>query len=433
MTEYSPPAYDVIIAGGGLVGASLAVALGDLSCPATATAAPHVATAKAVPLKIAPLKIAPLKIALVEALPVDSQQQASYDERTIALTYSSKLIFSALQVWQAVAATACPIERIHISNRGHFGICNLACEEVQTPALGYVCPTRTLGKALYQRLAALNNVTLLCPSTVAAITPSSRWNTARLANGDVIRAKLIVIADGGRSNLLAQAGFITTAQDYASQALLAIVAVDRPHHNVAYERFTPAGPLALLPLTGQRYAAVWTATTAQVAELAPLDDAAYLRALQDAFGYRAGLFSQPTARQSYPLQQSRLDKPAKQRVLVLGNAAHTVHPVGGQGFNLGLRDVAAFAQLLTENAGAWRDLGDSALLEQYCAQRVVETQRVVQFTHGLLASFSHPSKAVGLGRNLALSLIEHLPLAKRYLLRRTMGLASGNAHKLCKP
>ncbi|MFT5258662.1 MAG: 2-octaprenyl-6-methoxyphenol hydroxylase [Saprospiraceae bacterium] len=399
--------YDVIIGGGGLVGSSLAIAMAKITFPSKPA----------------------LKVALVEAVPFDSDQQASYDERTIALTYSSKLIFDALGVWQDdVASSACPLERIHISNRGHFGICNLDAKEVKTPALGYVCPTRILGKALYARIAQFDNIDVICPSTLSSITPSDNHIEVQLDQiKSPISANLVVIADGGRSPLLDQAGFTVRTQDYPSKALLSIVSVDRPHNNVAFERFTPAGPLALLPLRNQRYAAVWTETIEQVDVLDKLDDTQYLSALQSAFGYRAGLFSKPSQRKSYPLKQSQLAHPAKQRTLVLGNAAHTVHPVGGQGFNLGLRDVAAFAQLVIETAhsdqNAVVDIGDNKLLERYCQLRATETQRVAKFTESLLDSFSHSSLPISLGRNAALTLIENLPGAKRFLLRRTMGMA----------
>ncbi len=392
--------YDLIIAGGGLVGASLALALQQIQSQDGHKP----------------------KVAVIEAVPVDSDQHASYDERTIALTYSSKLIFEALGIWQEeVAQQACPLKRIHISNRGHFGICNLDCEDVDTPALGYVCPTRVLGNALYSELAQHADICVICPATVISIDQQTDYVSVTLDNqSDDLTAKLIVIADGGRSPLLGDLGFISQGQDYATSALLSIVTVDREHNHIAYERFTPAGPLALLPITDRRYAAVWTETTAQAQQLLELEDEPYLEALQTTFGYRAGLFSAPSTRKVYPLKQSQISTPYQQRTLVLGNAAHTVHPVGGQGFNLSLRDVVAFVEL----ANHYQDIGASSLLEHYSAQRATETKRVATFTDGLLSIFSQQSTPLSLGRNSALSIIENLPFSKRLLLKRTMGLAS---------
>ncbi len=405
MSKPTPIDCDVIIAGGGLVGSSLAVAL-DLLQQQTQSK---------------------LKIALVEAVPLQSDAQVSYDERTIALTYSSKLIFEALGIWQGdVANQACPLKRIHISNRGHFGICNLDCKDIGTPALGYVCPTRTLGKALYQHIEKSSTIDVLCPATLTAAKQGKQFVKTTIKEGSdshSITTKLLVIADGGRSTLLDDLGFKGSAQDYSAKALLSIVSVDRPHNHVAYERFTPAGPLALLPLNDQRYAAVWTETNEKTDSLLKLSDDEYLTELQDTFGFRAGFFSLPSARKAYPLKQSQLSHPTQARTIVLGNAAHTVHPVGGQGFNLGLRDIAAFAELCLENNKLIEDMGSTTLLDQYQRIRSADTQRVVKFTNGLFRSFSHPSASISFGRNAALSMIENSPLAKRLLLRRTMGLA----------
>lgn len=399
--------YDVIIVGGGLVGSSLALALQQVKIQSGRKP----------------------KVALVEAIEFDSELQASYDERTIALTYSSKLICDALDVWQGeVEREACSLKRIHISNRGHFGICNLDCNDVHTPALGYVCPTRVLGRALYAAIAEHADITVICPATVTSIHQQKDQVFVKLdthEQGDELSVKLVVVADGGRSTLLGELGFVSDTKAYNASAILSIVTVDRAHHHVAYERFTPAGPLALLPLSDRRVAAVWTETNEQIAKLIKLSDEHYLEQLQSAFGFRAGLFSTPSARKVYPLKQSQISTPYQQRTLVLGNAAHTVHPVGGQGFNLSLRDVAAFVELAQHGCD---DLGETSLLKHYAAQRATETNRVAKFTDGLLTIFSEQFAPVSLGRNSVLSLIEHLPFSKRLLLKRTMGLAGHQAN-----
>ena len=236
-----------------------------------------------------------------------------------------------------------------------------------------------------------------------------------------LNAKLIVIADGGRSPLLENLGFVRQSKDYTQSALLSIVSSNVPHQHKAYERFVKNGPLALLPMTAQRFAVVWTLSPDELSRINALSDDDFITQLQSVFGTRAGLFSKPTPRKAYPLSKSELKTPYSERVLALGNAAHTVHPVAGQGFNLGLRDVAALAeQLLLDEAG--KDIGAIEFLESYSQNRARDTQRVGQFTDGLLNIFSHPSPLIQLGRNIGLAAIENLPFVKRALLKRTMGM-----------
>ncbi len=397
--------YDLIIAGGGLAGASLACSLRQTD----------------------------LRIAVVEAFPFDSAAQPSYDERTIALTYSSKLVFDTIGVWDnEVESAACALERIHISNRGHFGITHLDCKHAGTPALGYVVPTRALGKSLNKLMQDADNIDLICPAKVVTAAPGKQSCEVSISDGTeqetennkTLTAPLFVIADGGRSGLLEQLDFQTTSHQYQQSALLCIVSSDEWHNHQAFERFTSSGPLALLPMNDQRYAVVWTLMPDELETTLRLDDDAFIDALQHAFGWRAGKLSLPTARKSYPLSRNHLEQYTQQRVVVLGNAAHTVHPVAGQGFNLGLRDVAALAELVHSAQQAGQDIGSTSLLESYVKWRKPETQRVSRFTHGMIQIFSNDFAPLAVARNAGLAAIEHLPMMKRVLLRRTMGLAA---------
>ena len=392
-TEYD---CDVLIAGGGLVGGSLAVALADSG----------------------------IRVIIVEPFAADSSQQPSYDERTVALTYSSKDIYSELGVWEHIwQLGAEPIRDIHISNRGHFGMTHLSATEMNTDALGYVVPTRVIGKVISDRINAADNIEIRCPASATNIeTVPDAAHVAIEADGQtqLIRTRLAVIADGGRSVLAEPARQGKT--DYPQQALLTIVSVDRPHNGRAYERFTEEGPIALLPHGDLRYAVVWTSSPEQLTERMAMSDEVFIVALQEAFGDRAGTLSHPSPRKSYPLSRGGVENPVSGRSVTIGNAAHIVHPVAGQGFNLGLRDVATLAALLLETEKQDLDPGSNSVLDRYAAFRHKETSRVQQFTHGLISLFSNQNPVVGLGRNLAMSGIEALPIAKRFLLRRTMGL-----------
>ncbi len=392
--------YDLLIIGGGLAGASLAVALAD----------------------------SPYRVAVIEAYEVDAAAQPSYDERTIALTYSARHIFNQLGVWDAqVEADACAINSIQISNKGHWGLTHLSHLDAGTPALGYVVPTRTLGRALTQGLSKAKNIDFFCPYQASSVELEDEFAVVSIESSQSntnkrLKARLAVIADGGRSPLLGTLGFEKQQHPYTQSALLSIVSSNQPHQNKAYEHFMADGPLALLPMTDQRFAVVWTLSADELARVEGLSDSDYLSCLQDAFGTRAGLFSLPGKRKTYPLARSLLDTPYRERILVLGNAAHTVHPVAGQGFNLGLRDVAELAERLLNHCDAGTDIGAQSFLQGYAESRRKDTEHVGQFTDGLLKVFSHRSALISIGRNLGLSAVENLPFIKRALLRRSMGL-----------
>ena len=391
---------DVVIVGGGLVGASLAVALAPTG----------------------------LSLAVVEAVAADAGEQPSFDERTVALTYNARQIYTGMGVWDEIAARhAQPIREIHVSERGRFGMTHLHHHDAGAEALGYVVPSRVLGGVLHRRIKQSAAVTLFCPATVEGLEVRDRDGDCVISvsrNGQTVtlKAGLVVVADGGRSGLAGQAGITSRHSEYPHSAILCVVESDRDHHGRAFERFTGEGPLALLPHSEKRYALVWTTDSQRVEARMALSDAAFIRALQRAFGDRAGNLARPSPRKRYPLQRSRAAHPVGRRTVIIGNAAHTVHPVAGQGFNLGLRDVAVLAEVLHRARRQQRDVGDAALLKTYAGLRRRETRMVSGFTDGLIRLFGDRRKPVGLARNLALAGIELFPPAKRLLLRRTMGL-----------
>ena len=389
-------AQSLTIVGGGLVGASLACALEPLD----------------------------LEITVLEETPLDSNAQPSFDERTIALTYGSRRIFEAIGIWDQVSYESGPIHQIHVSNRGHFGFTRLDRQDIGTDALGYVVPTRTLGRALTERLRSSAKIDYRCPSAATAIhnerdTPKARIHTT---DGDLETA-LIVIADGGRSALTQKLGWKKRTKPYSEKALVGIVGVDRPHNGTAFERFTKHGPLALLPLKDERFALAWTLPEGEAEETADLHEDDLLARLQLAFGYRAGRFTRCQQLRVYPLSRSVLTSTVAERCVAIGNSAHTVHPVAGQGFNLGLRDVAQLAEDLACAIREEQDIGDRPLLESYAKKRRAQTGRVLSFTDGLLQAFSNEWPGIRTARNIGLNLIEIFPPAKTLLLKRTVGLA----------
>jgi 2-octaprenyl-6-methoxyphenol hydroxylase len=396
MNDSREQEFDLVVVGGGLVGASLAAAL----------------------------RHSGMRIAVVERWPFSDDSQPSYDERTVALTWSTRNIFHGMGVWDTMSLGAEAIVDIHVSDRGGAGAAHLNCHHAGTPALGYVVPTRVVGGALLGALSDADTVRLICPAEAVALerdTGRRRLVVNTDGGSHALTAPLVVIADGGRSGLAGDSGLAVTAYD--QQALLSIVTTDRPHRGRAWERFTREGPLALLPLGDNRLAVVWTCQPETLALRQSLDDEGFIHHLQNAFGDRAGSFTSPSPRKNYPLSRGHLQRPAGDRLVVAGNAAHTVHPVAGQGFNLGLRDVATLAELLFDTSRAGGDIGANSLLTDYNERRKRDTFMVRQFTHGLISLFSADLPPIPLLRSVGLAGVELLPPLKRFLLHRTMGMA----------
>ena len=394
----------VTIVGGGLVGASLACALEPLD----------------------------LDITVLEATPLQHDHQPSFDERTIALTYSSRRVLEGIGLWPEITSDAGPIHRIHISNRGHSGFARLDRNLIGTDALGYVIPTRTLGHALTERLRNNPRVDYRCPAEVNSIDHDPQNSSIRVeVAGEQFSSSLVVLADGGRSSLGQSMGLKSKEKQYDKEALIGIVGVDRDQDATAYERFTRHGPLALLPLDERRYALAWTLPKAQASEMVTLPERVFLEELQDAFGDRVGFFSRCDRLKAYPLRRVEVETPVGDRLIALGNAAHIVHPVAGQGFNLGLRDVAHLAEEILYGLKNNKDIGDFEVLAQYARLRHRQTKRVMRFTEGLLQVFTNDYPGLSSGRNFALNMLEILPPAKRILLKRTTGL-SGSLPRLAR-
>lgn len=399
----TPFSCDVAIAGGGMIGASLAVALAPLGLGTT----------------------------LVESAPLGSEVQPSFDERATALSNGSRRIYESIGLWPAVAGEATSIRRIHVSDRGRFGFARIDAAEQGVAALGYVIANRALGAALWQRLASDAKLAILAPATVTGLTQSADGIDAEIAQGAKttrIRCRLLIAADGAQSSIRQALGIDATTWDYDQVAVITNVLAQKFHDHVAYERFTPTGPIAMLPMSEGRCTVVWTLAPDRAAQVMAHDEATFLRELQEAFGMRLGRLTRVGRRHSYPLALTRADEPVAERVVMIGNAAQGLHPIAGQGFNLGLRDVATLAELVAEHR---EDLGSRAMLERYRDWRQSDRRSVVAFTDGLVRVFGNPLLGVKMARNLGLLAFDLMPPAKDALSRLSMGV-SGRLPKLAR-
>ncbi len=390
--------YDVLIIGGGMTGASLACALGG----------------------------AKLRVGVIEAVPIKNGAQPSFDTRTTALTWGTRRILEAIGVWPNIAAYAVPIKKTHVSERGRFGFMRMDCADYGLEALGYVVENRALGRALLDTLQRHGNIEFICPACVrdvetsadaAGVTIQTEQGARRLS------ACLLVIADGRHSMARERLKIKTRGHAYGQSAIITSVTPQNPHQYTAYERFTPDGPLAVLPMSATRCAVVWVVRTGQAAALLALDEGDFLARLQQQFGARLGRFSELGARRDYPLELMRAEELTRARAVLIGNAAHTLHPVAAQGLNLGLRDVAVLARLLCEGAQQHGDPGDSKLLEEYTRLRRCDHAAVTAFTGGLVRVFSGDFTPLAWARNIGLLAADLLPPVKSYLARRSTGLA----------
>jgi 2-octaprenyl-6-methoxyphenol hydroxylase len=411
--QATSPVLDVAVVGGGMVGASLAVALAPLG----------------------------LKVALVEAVAHDSASQSSFDERTTALSNGSRRILETLGVWADVETSATPIRKIHVSDQGHFGFARIDASELGLAAMGHVVPNRALGRALWSRLGAGAGagadayagsgagIHIHCPAEVSRVSAAEDRVTLEIAQGGAtatIDAKLVVAADGVHSAVRGAFGVDAEFRDYEQTAVITTVLPQRFHDHVAYERFTASGPLALLPLEGGRCTLVLTLSRAMAESAMAWTDAEFLAELQRRFGFRLGRFLKVGRRVPYPLSLTRALRTSAGRCVIIGNAAQGLHPVAGMGFNLGLRDVATLAELIAERRhDAPFDAGAPGLLAEYDAWRASDRGGVIAFTDGLVRMFANPLRAVQRLRNIGLLAFDLLPPAKAALSSLSTGTAGG--------
>ena len=389
--------FDLIIVGGGMVGASLARALSGSG----------------------------LEIAVVEAWSLDSQQQPSYDDRAIALAYGTRQILQGVGVWDSLQSNVEPIRHIHVSDKGHFGFTRLDHKDHGVDALGYVATGHALGRVLLQGLEDLPGITLFCPAQMDSFEIAddiARVQLSIAGEKHALTARLLVAADGTRSVIRETLGIEVREWGYGQTALISNLTPSAEPSGVAYERFTDAGPMAMLPLTEGRYGMVWTLADEDVDEAMAMGDTQFLSQVQQRFGNRLGIFEKAGERSCYPLKLLQAKEHVRPRVALIGNAAHAIHPITGQGFNLGIRDVAVLADLLAEAAKAGSDIGDMQVLERYAAWRRRDQQAVALMTDGLVRLFTNPLLPVRVARNMGMLALDLVPSVKQMVTRQFMGL-----------
>lgn len=385
--------FDVLIVGGGLVGASLAIALDGSG----------------------------LRVALAEAAPPRVDLQPSYDERNLVLARASVNALESLGVLDA-NAPATALRRIHVSRRGDFGAVRFDAGELGLPAFGAVLPARELGNALLQRLDRCGDLERIAPATAVAIEPDDGLGvTVEFACGAArrrVRARLLVAADGTESFVRNAYAIEAMRHDYGQSAFVTTLTAERPLDGTAYERFTDSGPVALLPLGERRAGLVLSVPTADAASVAALDDGAFVAFVHQRFGWRAGRFSRPGKRKPYPLARMLAARTTGRRLVLVGNAAQTVHPIGAQGFNLGLRDALTLSALLREARAGGTDPGDAGLLARHVDLREPDRSATTSFSDDLVRLMGNDFLPLRALRSLGFHTLDRIgPLKRRFALR----------------
>lgn len=400
----------VCVVGGGLVGISFALAL-RRALPVDA-------------LRVTLLESWPLLQAAAEA----PRAGTDLDARSTALSWGTREIFRRFGIWDALAGGACPIAGIHVSEQGRMGVTRLQAAESGVPALGYVVENAWLGNCLLTALRAQAGLEVRAPVEVLAVQPGgdgAEIQARSRPDGESFRlaADLVVLCDGGRSGLTRQLGLASREQDYGQQAVVFNVRTERPHDGLAFERFTPDGPMALLPLTGERRAVICTLAGDVARELLAAGEAGAAERLQAQFGRRVGAVIEVGTRASHPLALRTLSDQVRPGVVVLGNAAHTLHPVAGQGFNLSMRDADSLVRMLVQQVGAGGSPGDLAALSAWERSRSGDQDGVIGFTHALSRVFGARLAALGPLRSGALVSLDLLGPARQRFAEHAMGVA----------
>lgn len=386
----------IIIVGGGMTGATLALAISALTKGR-------------------------LSVHLIEASAPAGNTHPGFDARSIALAQGTCQQLARIGLWSALADIATPISDIHVSDRGHAAFVNLNAAHYGVEALGQVVELHDVGQRLFTQLAQAPGVTLHCPAKVVDVSRSQDEATVTLDNGQQLTARLLVAADGTHSQLAKACNITWQQEDYAQVAVIANIATSEAHRGRAFERFTAHGPLALLPMSKGRSSLVWCHPREAKAQVDGWSEEQFLAELQKAFGWRLGKMQQAGTRFSYPLQLKTANNHISHRLALVGNAAQTLHPIAGQGFNLGLRDVMTLAETLSAAHHSGQDVGSYRVLSGYQQRRQPDQQATVGVTDGLIHLFANRYVPLMLGRNLGLLAMEGITPLRDAFTRRTLG------------
>ena len=393
--------YDIVIVGGAMTGTTLALALSAFTN-------------------------GKMKIAVLERQLVKQHRQSGFDARCIALSDGSCQKFARIilpdgqNLWQKIQPFSTHIEQIHVSDKGHSGIVEFSAREFHLQQLGAVIELQQAGQIMLQAVEQSDNIDYLCPVEIAHIERSQDGVKISLKNDRTLTAQLLIGADGTKSEV---ASAVNISQemlhDYGQTAIITNVQTQQPHQNRAFERFTTEGPLALLPMKDNLMSLVWCVRHAD--ELLQADENSFLTRLQQQFGWRLGRFQRCGQRFAYPLTLSCAPQHIQARTVLIGNAAQTLHPIAGQGFNLGIRDVMTLANILSYAYLQQQEIGYDALLQQYENKRKADQKQMIQLTDGLLTIFANNLLPLQIGRNLGLMALAQSSMLRQHFAKPTLG------------
>ncbi len=409
-TVITEQAFDIVISGGGLSGSLMALSLATLF----------------------QTQQKKLKIAIIEATAINKDIALTYDDRVLALSHGTASYLQQLGVWQLMSNNATAIKNIHISDRGHYGKARLSADDYGVSALGFVIEMSLIGKALYQCLAEYKQqVTWFTPDSIEKIDWQQKNVNITLTSGKKLSANLLLGCDGAQSRCRQLANIDSSSCDYQQSALIANVTCQYHHQGKAFERFTEYGPIAMLPMSSfgknnsakGRCSLVWTLPPEQAKQLAALNENDFSTALTESFGTWLGKVTSVGKRDIYPLKLVQAKEQIYHRMALIGNALHTIHPIAGQGFNLGVRDVKQLAELINQTLDKNKnaDLGAWQLLTQYQQQRAKDLQQVIALTDSLVTLFSNQLPPLVMGRNIGLKVLNYCTPLKKILVQKTMG------------
>ncbi|PHM74351.1 2-octaprenyl-6-methoxyphenyl hydroxylase [Xenorhabdus kozodoii] len=386
---------NVIIVGGGMTGATLALAIASLSR-------------------------GQLQVSLIEAAE-PAREHPGFDARAIALAYGTCQRLNQIGIWPALQHRVTPITHVHVSDRGHSGFVNIHASDYDIPALGHVIELHDAGIHLFDLLKKSPNIKLYCPAKVDAVERLENSVVVSLDNGEKLTGELLVAADGSHSAIAQACNIPFQRRSYEQTAVIANVLTSEHPQGRAFERFTQHGPLALLPMSEGRSSLVWCHPLEKQSEINKWRQHEFLQHLQKAFGWRLGKMLDASQRHSYPLALSTASRQISHRLALVGNAAQTLHPIAGQGFNLGMRDVMALAQIISAAAAAGHDIGAYKVLTQYQQQRQADRETTIGITDGLIRLFANDNLPLKIGRHLGLMAMESVPPMRDRLARQTLG------------
>ncbi|NVK21935.1 MAG: 2-octaprenyl-6-methoxyphenyl hydroxylase [Kangiellaceae bacterium] len=395
--------YPIAIIGGGMAGASLAIALAQQG----------------------------IQCAVFEAFEPSSQQQPSFDDRTVALSAASLNIFHALGLGQQVLAVSQPIDNIHVSDQGNIGFARLQAQECGVERLGAVIENWQMGNVLNQAMSEHQTIDYFAPAKVKSLQQdkdSAQLTLEYQGQERQVEAQLVVLADGARSPLRSQLHIDSQITDYGKSAIVCNIATQQAHNNWAFERFTKDGPLALLPIssrqqTGSRLAIVWSKPNDKIDEYLSMSESDFARELEHTFGARLGKITKVGERKAFPLIQQVAEPIFRGRAVLIGNAAQSLHPIAGQGFNLALRDVAVLTEVLTQA----EDYGNYEILRRYQQQRQPDREQTLMVTETLARLFANQWAPLSISRNLILKAMDITPAAKQLFAQGAMGFNFDNS------